>query len=192
MSAGTVQGNAFSSISHSPKETAACLAHRSVSFNSMRAVARLGFLRRARIDRLEFAEARRHQMLRRNALRDEEVDDRDGARRGQLPVPTGTPPTGSGRIRSARYARRRAAPRRGSVGISRSSCFSASASFSISVSPSGLSAACPFLEQHFRLEHEAVAHDEDVGALRQDLPQPPEELGAVSASAPAPAAPVPN
>jgi hypothetical protein len=36
------------------------------------------------------------------------------------------------------------------------------------------------LEQHLRLEHEAVAHHQNVGALRQDLPRPPEEFRTVA------------
>ena len=35
-------------------------------------------------------------------------------------------------------------------------------------------------EQHLCLEHEAVAHHQDVGALRQDLAQPAEEFRAIA------------
>ena len=45
------------------------------------AVAGLGFFAVARIERLELAEARRHQMLGIDALADQVFDDRDGARR---------------------------------------------------------------------------------------------------------------
>ena len=50
------------------------------------AVARLGVFAFAGIERLELAEARRHQMLGRDALADQILDHGDGARRRQFPV----------------------------------------------------------------------------------------------------------
>ena len=45
------------------------------------------------------------------------------------------------------------------------------------------------IEEHLRLEHEAVADHADVGPVAEDLAQPSEEFGADSATAPARAAP---
>ncbi len=36
------------------------------------------------------------------------------------------------------------------------------------------------VEEHFRLEHEAVADDADVGPIAENDPQPPEEIGTVA------------
>src|SRR6516225_9704550 len=36
------------------------------------------------------------------------------------------------------------------------------------------------VEEHFRLEHEAVADDADVGPIAENHPQPPEEVGTVA------------
>src|SRR5262249_46163541 len=36
------------------------------------------------------------------------------------------------------------------------------------------------VEEHFRLEHEAIADDADVGSIAENHPQPPEEVGTVA------------
>ena len=44
----------------------------------------------------------------------------------------------------------------------------------------GIEHRLPGIEQHFRLEHEAVADDADVGAIAENFAQPAEEVGAVA------------
>ena len=63
------------------------------------------------------------------------------------------------------------------VCLSRS--ISAVASLSSSVRPSGSSSAWP-LSKHFRLEHEAVADDADIGAIAQNGAQAAEEFRTVA------------
>ena len=67
-----------------------------------------------------------------------------------------------------------------SDGICFSSSSSAVASLSSSARPSGCSTACAGVEEHLRLEHEAVADDADVGAVAEDLAQPAEEIRTVA------------
>ena len=67
-----------------------------------------------------------------------------------------------------------------SAGICFSSSSSALASLSSSARPSGLQHGLAGVEEHFRLEHEAVADDADVGPVAEDRAQPAEEVGAVA------------
>ena len=67
-----------------------------------------------------------------------------------------------------------------SDGICFSRSSSAPASLSSSARPSGRSAACAAVEEHFRLEHEAVADDADVRPVAEDVAQLAEEVRAVA------------
>ena len=139
------------------------------------AVAAVGFVAVAQLQRLELAEAGGHKPLRRHALADEILHDRDGAGRREVPVrlELAVPRAGA-----CRYARRRAAPTgcRGGICLSRSR--RAAASLSSSAGPAGLSAGLAGIEEHLRLEDEAVADDADVGPVAEHLPQAAEEVGA--------------
>ena len=67
-----------------------------------------------------------------------------------------------------------------SGGISRSRSSTAAASVSSDCLPSGLRSALPSSNRTEEFEHEPVADHLDVGPRAEDLPQPPEEVGAVA------------
>src|SRR5687768_644540 len=140
------------------------------------AVAALGLLAVGGVDGLKLAEARRHQVLRLNAVLDEDVDHGDGAGGGEIPVR----PEGGGGDRI-------------DVGMTVDTQYPADVGgdFLLKLAQGNRQLA-HFVqalivdlgrslgEQHLRLKDEAVADDADVGALREDLAKTAEELRAVA------------
>src|SRR5262245_19787391 len=140
------------------------------------AVAAEGFLGLVGIDGLEFAEACGQQPLRRQSLADEVLHDRDRASDGELPVVlelravdrpyVGMPIDAQHPGDLARYLlfeleqRAREAVELGPA---------------FGLVERGLAG----VEEHLRLEHEAIADDADVGPIAENGAQPSEEVGTV-------------
>src|SRR5262245_25094143 len=141
------------------------------------AVAAEGFLGLIGIDGLEFAEARGHQPLRRDALADEILHDRDRAPDGKLPV-----------VLELRAVDRAyvgvAVDRQHPWDLARYLLFEleqrggepVELGASLGLVERGLTG----IEEHLRLEHEAVADHADVGPVAENGAQPSEEVGTVA------------
>src|SRR5262245_47767417 len=138
-------------------------------------VAAEGVLGLVGIDGLEFAEARGHQPLGRDALTDEILHDRDRAPDGELPVVLelwAVDRTYVGVAVDAQHPRDLARyllfelEQRGGEPVKLGT--------TLGLVERGLAG----VEEHFRLEHEAVADDPDVGAIAENRAQPPKEVGA--------------
>ena len=119
---------------------------------------------------------------------DERLHHRDGAGRGERPVRGELRGVDGALVGMAVDADHPWDIRRNLL----SSSTRAQAMRSISPEPPGRRKAWPGREQHLGLEHEAVADDAHVGTGAEDLPQAPEEVGAVARRVPAPAGPAPR
>src|SRR5262249_43389958 len=140
-------------------------------------VAAKGFLGLVGIDRLELAEARRDQPLRRYALGNEVLNYRDRARDRQLPVVPelrAVDPPHVGVAVDAQHP----------GDLARNLLFEFEQRDGEPVEfgeTLGLVERGPGgVEEYFRLEHEAVADDADVGPIAENRPQSPEEVGTVA------------
>src|SRR5262249_54725138 len=141
------------------------------------AVAAEGFLGLVDVDRLEFAEASGHQPLRRDPLADEGFHYRDRPGGREVPVVLEFP---------AIY--------RPHVGVAVDPQHPGDLARNLLLQleqragePVELGAAFRLvqgglagIEEHLRLEYEAVADDADVGPVAEDGAQPPEEVGAIA------------
>src|SRR4029453_15865280 len=141
------------------------------------AVAAIGLLGLVGIDWLEFAEPRRDEPLRRYALADEVLHDRDRARDRKLPV-----------VPELRAVDR---PHVGVAidpqhpgNLARNFLFQFEQrdgeTVQLREALRFVEGGPPRVEEHFRLEHETVADDANVGAIAENGAQSSEEVGTVS------------
>src|SRR5262245_4782801 len=141
------------------------------------AVAAEGFLGLVGIDGLEFAEARGHQPLRRHALADEVLHDRDRSPHGELPVVLELWAVDRPHVGMAVDAQHPG-------DLARYLLFELERGAGEPVelgTPLGLvERGLAGVEEYLRLEHEAVADDADVGPIAENGTQPPEEVGTVA------------
>lgn len=122
-------------------------------------------------------EAGRHQAIGRNALRDQEFDDGRSTGGRQFPVVPEAPyPRQLNIVRVAVHAQHPVDLRRnflGKVEKGRREFRHLGLPFRVQVAAAGR-------KEHFRLEDETVADDADVFPIREDLPQPTEEVRTVA------------